>query len=59
MAGEQVALSPQTLNDGRDLPVLTDYRGLIGGLAMRQFGLNAEQVGKVFPGASPSDLRLL
>lgn len=59
MAGEQVALSPKTLNDGRDLPVLTDYRGLIGGLVMRQFGLNATQVGKVFPSTLPTNLRLL
>lgn len=59
MAGEQIALSPRTLNDGRDLPVLTDYRGLIGGIAMRQFGLNADQVGRVFPDAKSVELRLL
>ncbi|NKI98684.1 DUF1501 domain-containing protein [Novosphingobium sp. SG707] len=59
MAGPQVKLSPDTLNQGRDLPVLTDYRGLIGGLLARQYGLSARQLGIVFPGAGISDLQLL
>src|SRR5205823_2215396 len=28
-AGEQVAVTPQTLNQNRDFPVLTEYRGLL------------------------------
>ncbi|NWM59968.1 DUF1501 domain-containing protein, partial [Escherichia coli] len=42
MAGAQVALSAATLNQARDLPVLTDYRALIGGLVARQYGLSAD-----------------
>ena len=59
LAGEQIKLSAATLNDDRDLPVLTDYRGLIGGLLARQFGLKSDMLGKLFPSASPVDLRLL
>ncbi|HZV10380.1 MAG TPA: DUF1501 domain-containing protein, partial [Novosphingobium sp.] len=32
MAGPQVRIGADTLNQNRDLPVLTDYRALIGGL---------------------------
>lgn len=59
LAGDQVALSPTTLNQGRDLPVLTDYRALIGGLVARQFGLGADRLAGLFPGAKPRDLRLI
>lgn len=59
IAGPQVKLAPETLNEGRDLPVLTDYRALIGGLVQRQFALSQEQSGKVFPGVPPADLGLL
>ena len=59
IAGEQIELSAATLNQGRDLPVLTDYRALIGGLVARQFGLGAGQVASVFPGARSVDLQLL
>jgi len=57
--GEQVALSPDTLNQNRDYPVLTDYRALLGGVFRRQWGLTAAQLQTVFPGATPADLRLL
>ncbi len=59
MVGPQVALSQATLNQGRDLPVLTDYRGLIGGVAARLYGLNAGRTGQVFPRATPVDLGLV
>ena len=59
MAGAQIALSPATLNQGRDLPVLTDYRSLIGGIVQKQFGLTAAMLDRVFPGAPPVDLRLV
>jgi uncharacterized protein (DUF1501 family) len=58
-AGEQATLSAATLNQGRDLPVLTDYRGLIGGLIARQFALSADRLAKVFPDKLPSDLQLI
>jgi uncharacterized protein (DUF1501 family) len=59
IAGPQVALSPATLNQNRDYPVLTDYRGLIGGLAARLYGLDPAQLQTVFPGAAPVDLGLV
>lgn len=59
IAGPQVAISPATLNQGRDLPVLTDYRALLGGLFARQFGLSARQVDTVFPGIAGRDLGLI
>ena len=59
MAGEQVAITAGTLNQKRDLPVLTDYRSLIGGLTVRQFGLSGERVAALFPEARPIDLNLI
>lgn len=59
MAGPQVRLAPETLNQQRDLPVLTDYRALLGEVFARQFGLTQAQLGKVFPGVTPADLRVL
>lgn len=59
IAGPQVALSPATLNQNRDLPVLTDYRALIGGLVARQYGLSGERLAGVFPGTVSVDLGLI
>ncbi|KQM19662.1 DUF1501 domain-containing protein [Novosphingobium sp. Leaf2] len=59
MAGPQVRLSAQKLNQNRDLPVLTDYRGLIGGVVQAQFGLGADRLANVFPGAPPVGLELV
>lgn len=58
MAGPQVELSQETLNQGRDLPVLTDYRSMIGGIAARQYGLGGDRLSTVFPGIKPIDLSL-
>ncbi len=58
--GEQVALTgPAALNQGRDWPVLNEYRGVFGGLFQRMYGLNAEQLQRVFPGGEPRDLGLV
>ncbi|HEX7849977.1 MAG TPA: DUF1501 domain-containing protein [Sphingomonas sp.] len=59
IAGPQVALSAATLNQGRDLPVLTDYRSLIGGIVERQYGLGSDALATVFRGAKPADLKLI
>ncbi len=58
MAGPQVRIAAETLNQQRDLPVLTDYRGLIGGIVQRQFGLGGDRLGSVFPGTRPIALDL-
>ena len=58
--GEQVALTgPAALNQGRDWPVLNDYRAIFGGLFQRMYGLDAAQLQRVFPGGAPRDLNLV
>ncbi len=59
LAGEQTKVVETTLNQNRDYAVLTDYRALMGGLFSRIYGLNATQLGQVFPGAAPRDLQLV
>ncbi len=58
--GEQVALTgPAALNQGRDWPVLNEYRAVFGGLFQRMYGLDAAQLQRVFPGGQPRDLQLV
>jgi uncharacterized protein (DUF1501 family) len=59
MMGEQVAVSPQTLNQNRDLPVLTEYRALLGGIFKRMYSLDAARLERVFPATIPRDLGLI
>jgi uncharacterized protein (DUF1501 family) len=59
IVGEQVRVSAATLFQDRDYPVLNDYRAVLAGLFSRIYGLDAAQVSRVFPGASPKDLALL
>ena len=59
LAGPQIRIAPETLNQHRDLPVLTDYRGLIGGIVQRQFGLDSARMSMVFPDMSPAELGLI
>lgn len=59
LAGEQVRLGPQTLHQGRDWPVLTDYRALLGGLWARQYGLGPERLARIFPQATPREMGLV
>jgi uncharacterized protein (DUF1501 family) len=56
VAGEQQDITPATLFQNRDYPVLNDYRAVLGGLFARLYGLNAAQIERVFPGARPRDL---
>ncbi len=59
IAGPQVRIAAETLNQQRDLPVLTDYRGLIGGIVQRQFGLGSDRLATVFPDTRPIALDLV
>jgi uncharacterized protein (DUF1501 family) len=59
VAGEQVSLSPTTLNQNRDYPVLTNYRDLLGGLFSRLWGLGGQHIQEIFPGSRPQDPRLV
>ena len=58
IAGEQVRLARETLFQGRDLPVLNEYRGVLAGLFGRIHGLDRSALAGVFPGAEPKDLGL-
>jgi uncharacterized protein (DUF1501 family) len=59
IAGQQIALTPDKLNEKRDLPVLTDYRALIGGVAGRLYGLGGDRLSAVFPSVQARDLGLV
>jgi uncharacterized protein (DUF1501 family) len=59
LAGEQVGVTPQTLNQNRDFPVLTDYRRLLSGLFKRIYLLDAERLERVFPRVVPLELNLV
>ena len=59
LAGAQRLMQTGTLHDGRDWPVLNDYRAVLGGLAAEWYGLDATALGQVFPGVKPVDLNLI
>jgi uncharacterized protein (DUF1501 family) len=59
IAGQQTAVTQANLFQDRDLPVLNDYRGLIGGVLQRAYGLTQAQMATIFPSAAPQDLALV
>ena len=59
IAGQQVAVNKANLFQDRDLPVLNDYRSLIGGVLQKSYGLNQTQLASIFPSAQPQDLALV
>jgi uncharacterized protein (DUF1501 family) len=59
VTGRQVAITQANLFQDRDLPVLNDYRSLIGGVLQKAYGLSQAQVATVFPSATPQDLALI
>ena len=59
IVGEQIALTPTSLFQNRDYPVLNEYRSVLGGLFARAYDLNAKQIGQVFSGVPTMDLGLL
>jgi len=59
LAGEQVAVTPQALNQNRDWPVTTEYRAMLGGVFRRMYSLDATRLAQVFPDALPHDLGLI
>lgn len=59
VAGEQVAMSQATLFQNRDMPVLNEYRAVLGGLLRRSFGLTPAQLDHVFAGVKPAELGLV
>jgi uncharacterized protein (DUF1501 family) len=59
IAGEQVAVTAQTLNQNRDFPVLTEYRGMLGGIFKRMYMLDSSRIERVFPNTVPLELGLV
>lgn len=59
IAGAQTRVDQSSLFQNRDMPVLNEYRSVLGGLFKRQFGLTPAQLDMVFAGAKPQDLNLL
>ena len=59
VVGQQVAITQANLFQNRDMPVLNEYRAVLGGLLQRTFGLNTAQLGRVFAGVKPVDLGLV
>ena len=59
IAGEQVAVQPKTLNQNRDLPVLTEYRAMLGGIFRRMYSLDTARLQRVFPNTVPIDLNMM
>jgi uncharacterized protein (DUF1501 family) len=59
VAGAQVAIEARTLHQGRDMPVLNEYRSMLAGLMARQFGLSSSALASIFPGVQARDLGLI
>ena len=59
IAGAQTRVQQSALLQNRDYPVLNEYRGVLGGLFARLYGLNPGQLERVFAGVRPADLGLL
>ena len=59
MAGEQIAVSPSSLLQNRDYPVLNNYRDTLAGVFRHVWGLSDNQLQTVFPQAQARDLQLV
>jgi uncharacterized protein (DUF1501 family) len=57
--GDQVAVTPGSLNQNRDFPVLTEYRSMLGGIFRRLYSLDNERISRVFPHSAPLELGLV
>jgi uncharacterized protein (DUF1501 family) len=58
-AGEQVAVTLQSLNQNRDFPVLTEYRAMLGGIFRHMYSLDTARIARVFPDIVSRDLGLV
>jgi uncharacterized protein (DUF1501 family) len=59
IVGRQQRIERATLFQDRDLPVLNDYRSVIGGLVQSMWDLSASQMEQVFPAVAAQDLGLV
>lgn len=59
IAGRQMQITPASLFQNRDYPVLNEYRSLFAGLFRDMYGLNVSQVGRIFPEVKPASMGLI
>ena len=59
IAGEQARVNKDSLFQDRDYPVLNEYRAVLGGLFAALWSLSDDQVQRVFPGSTPTNLKLI
>jgi uncharacterized protein (DUF1501 family) len=59
IAGDQVAVRQETLFQNRDYAVINEYRGVLGGIFARMYGLEDAQLERIFPGAKQRDFGLV
>jgi uncharacterized protein (DUF1501 family) len=59
LAGDQQTIEESTLHQNRDLPVLNEYRAVLGGVFARLYGMNAADLAAIFPGAKAKDIGLV
>ena len=59
VVGEQVKVEQANLFQNRDLPVLNDYRAVIGGLLQTAYGLDHARMQTVFPQVEPRGTGLI
>ena len=59
LAGEMTDLTPATLFQNRDTPVLNDYRAVLAHLMQHMYGLGTNQLASIFPGMQPYDFQLV
>ena len=52
-------MTEANLFQNRDYPILNEYRGVLGGLFGRMYGLSSAQVQQVFPQAQMRDLHIV
>jgi uncharacterized protein (DUF1501 family) len=58
LAGELMDITEANLFQKRDLPVLNDYRAVLGHVLSRMYGLNKNQLNYVFPGVLNKDFSI-
>jgi uncharacterized protein (DUF1501 family) len=59
LAGNEVKVEQKNLFQNRDYPVLNEYRTVLAGMFHRIYGLQGDQLAKVFPSVTPKDLGLV
>ncbi len=59
LAGDMTDLTPDTLFQGRDTPVLNDYRSVLADLMRGMYGLNRNQLQQIFPDVNMKNYGLL